>query len=193
MKRLLVACECSGVVREAFRAVGWDAWSCDFAPTAQPGQHIQGNALDVLDQGWDMMIAHPPCTHLAVSGARYFTRKQYEQTRALEFVMSLMQCSIPLWCIENPVSVISTRVRKPDQIIQPWQFGHNASKSTCLWLNGLPRLVPTSILSKPECGYWDNQTPSGQNKLGPSSNRAAIRSKTYEGIAAGMAAQWGEL
>lgn len=137
------------------------------------------------------MIAHPPCTHLAVSGARYFYRKQQEQAEALDFVRLLMDAPIKRICIENPIGIISSRIRKPDQIIQPWMFGHPESKATCLWLKGLPALSPTRILPTPESGRWENQTVSGQNKLPPSPDRWKIRSRTYEGIALAMAEQWG--
>ena len=191
--RVLIACEFSGTVREAFKRRGHDAWSCDLLPTEIPGQHIEGDVLKILDDGWDLMIAHPPCTHLAVSGSRWFKFKQREQVEALEFVRTLMNAPIQRIAIENPISVISSKIRKPDQIIQPWQFGHPESKSTCLWLKGLPPLVPTNVLPVPASGRWDNQTPSGQNKLGPSLERWKIRSKTYQGIADAMADQWGAL
>jgi len=189
--RVLVACEFSGVVRDAFDALGHDAWSCDLLPSEKWGHHIEGDVLAELDRGWDLMIAHPPCTHLAVSGARWFKDKRAEQEQALDFVWRLMLANIPRIALENPVSIISSRIRKPDQIIQPWWFGHRESKTTCLWLKGLPKLVPTNVLDVGESGRWDNQTPSGQNKLGPSPTRAAERSRTYEGIADAMAAQWG--
>lgn len=196
MKRVLVACEFSGTVRQAFRLRGYDAWSCDLLP-ADDGSpyHFQQDVLGVLGaQRWDLMIAHPPCTHLAVSGAAHFKTKVKEQREALQFVKDLMAASIPRICIENPVSVISTKIRRPDQIIQPWQFGHDASKKTCLWLTNLPLLVPTNILPSSGPGHrWGNQTPSGQNKLGPSPDRWKLRSKTYEGIADAMADQWGPL
>jgi len=144
-----------------------------------------------LGDGWDLMIAHPPCTHLAVSGARWFKDKQKEQAEALEFVRLLLNAPIERIALENPVSIISSRIRKPDQIIQPWQFGHSESKSTCLWLKNLPKLIPTDILPLPVSGRWSNQTPSGQNKLGPSPDRWKERSKTYQGIAEAMAQQWG--
>ena len=189
--RVLVACEFSGVVRDAFDALGHDAWSCDLLPSEKWGHHIEGDVLAELDRGWDLMIAHPPCTHLAVSGARWFKDKRAEQEQALDFVWRLMLANIPRIALENPVSIISSRIRKPDQIIQPWWFGHRESKATCLWLKGLPKLVPTNVLDVGESGRWDNQTPSGQNKLGPSPTRAAERSRTYKGIADAMAAQWG--
>ena len=188
--RVLVACEFSGTVRRAFQKLGHDAWSCDLLPADDGGPHILGDVRQVLHGGWDLMIAHPPCTHLAVSGARHFHRKQAEQADALDFVRTLLDAPIPRIALENPVSVISSRVRKPDQIIQPWQFGHPESKKTCLWLKGLNPLQPTDVLQ--DRGRWQNQTPSGQNKLGPSPDRWKIRSKTYPGIAHAMATQWGK-
>jgi site-specific DNA-cytosine methylase len=151
------------------------------------------DVLTILDDDWDLMIAHPPCTHLAVSGARYFAAKRADgrQQAALDFVRALLDAPIPRIALENPVSIISSQIRKPDQIIQPWQFGHPESKSTCLWLKGLSNLVPTNILPLPASGYWANQTPSGQNKLGPSPERAMLRAKTYQGVADAMADQWG--
>jgi hypothetical protein len=189
---VLIACEYSGVVREEFRKFGHDAWSCDLLPTETWGQHIQGDVTNWIDYGWDLMIAFPPCTDLAVSGAKWFEekRKDGRQQKSMDFFMMLANCYIPRIAIENPVGIMSTVWRKPDQIIQPWQFGEPESKKTCLWLKGLPRLTPTNILEKPDNGYWSNQTPSGQNKLGPSDNRAKIRSKTYLGIAKAMAKQW---
>jgi hypothetical protein len=187
--KVLVACEFSGTVRRAFRELGHEAWSCDILPAEDGGPHIQGDVRQVLGDGWDLMIAHPPCTHLAVSGARHFHRKQVEQAEALEFVRTLMDAPIPRIALENPVSVISSRIRKPDQIIQPYQFGHPESKKTCLWLKGLNPLQPTAVMQMR--GRWENQTPSGQNKLGPSTDRWKIRSKTYPGIAHAMATQWG--
>lgn len=191
MRRILVACEYSGVVRDAFAAQGWDAWSCDLLPTDSPGQHIQGPVESLLDQGWDMMIAHPPCTHLAVSGARWFAGKEKEQAEALDFVRLLLAAPIERIALENPISIISSRICKPSQIIQPWMFGHPEAKSTCLWLKGLPLLRPTNMLPVPSSGRWNNQTPSGQNKLGPSADRWKKRSRTYSGIAKAMAEQWG--
>jgi len=185
--KVLVACEFSGTVREAFKAKGHSAVSCDLLPTDIPGDHIQGDILEVLDQGWDLMIAHPPCTHLAVSGARWFKGKEKEQKLALEFFLALAEAPIPKICIENPVSVVSTKWRKPDQIIQPWMFGEDASKKTCLWLKDLPLLAPTEVITKK---IYSNQTPSGQNKLGPSPDRWKERSKTYQGIADAMSEQW---
>lgn len=191
--RALIACEYSGTVREAFRRRGWSAVSCDLLPPDDGSpHHYTGDVRDIIDDEWDIMIAFPPCTHLAVSGARHFHKKRDQQNEALGFISFLMyDHRIPYWAIENPVGIISTRVRKPDQIIQPWQFGHPESKKTCLWHEGLPNLRPTNVLPLPESGRWENQTPSGQNKLGPSPDRWKIRSKTYEGIAEAMADQWG--
>jgi site-specific DNA-cytosine methylase len=191
--RVLIACEYSGVVRDAFINNGHDAMSCDLLPTDSLGNHYQGDVFDVINDGWDIMIAHPPCTHLAVSGARWFKDKVKEQAESLEFVRRLMDAPINRIAIENPISIISSRIRKPEQIIQPWMFGHPEAKATCLWLKGLPSLIATDVLTKPECGYWSNQTPSGQNKLGPSKDRWKERSKTYQGIAIAMANQWGTL
>lgn len=189
--KILVACEFSGRVRESFRERGHDAWSCDLLPTEIEGNHFQCDVLEVIDRGWDLLIAHPPCTHLAVSGAKWFKFKEKEQAEALEFIKKLLDADIPRIAIENPVSIISSRIRKPDQIIQPYEYGEPESKKTCLWLKGLPKLVPTDILELPECGYWRNQTPSGQNKLGPSPTRERERGRTYWGIARAMAVQWG--
>ena len=187
--RVLIACEFTGTVRRAFREAGHNAWSCDLLPAEDGGPHILGDVRQVLTADWDLMIAHPPCTHLAVSGARHFHRKQAEQAEALAFVQTLMDAPIPRIALENPVSVISTRIRKPDQIIQPYQFGHPESKKTCLWLKGLNPLQPTEVMQMR--GRWENQTPSGQNKLGPSPDRWKIRSATYPGVARAMATQWG--
>lgn len=191
---MLVACEFSGVVRDAFRRLGHDAWSCDLLPTEAPGPHIQGDVLPVLTQEWDLMIAHPPCTYLSVSGLHWNGRVpgRREKTEvALDFVRRLLAAPIPKIALENPVSAISSRIRKPDPIVQPWMFGHPESKATCLWLKGLPKLEPTNVLPKPASGRWENQTPTGQNKLGPSPDRWKLRSVTYSGIADAMAAQWG--
>jgi hypothetical protein len=235
---VLIGCEFSGVVREAFRAKGHNAYSCDLLPAADGSPwHIQTDVLNVLDpskamlytglhleaalmfHGWDLAIFHPPCTHLAVSGAHLFKNKTKEQAEALEFVRKLLHAPIPRIALENPVGIISSKIRKPTQIIQPYQFGHDASKKTCLWLEGLPSLVATKLIDGrgscenkhvwkqsqgwpmfcPQCGksrkrfVWGNQTPSGQNKLGPSEDRAALRSTTYQGIAEAMAEQWGKL
>ncbi|MEI7466518.1 MAG: DNA cytosine methyltransferase [Burkholderiales bacterium] len=190
--RVLVACEYSGAVRDAFLAAGHDAMSCDLLPTDAPGPHWQGDVREVLNWKWDLMVAHPPCTHLAVSGARWFEGKAREQAEALDFVRLLMNAPIERICIENPVSIISSHIRKPDQIIQPWQFGHEATKTTCLWLKELPHLTPTDIVGRGE----RHVTKSGKSlpkwyNLPPSPDRWKIRSATYPGIAAAMAAQWG--
>ena len=182
--RILVACEYSGTVRDAFRALGHDAMSCDLLPTERPGPHYQGSVFDILLGGWDMMIAHPPCTHLAVSGARWWKDKRDEQGVALDFVRRLMDAPIPRIAIENPVSIISTAIRKPDQIVQPWQFGHGETKATCLWLKGLPKLVPTNVVAGREQRI---------HKMSPGPDRWKERSRTYQGIADAMAAQWGNL
>jgi site-specific DNA-cytosine methylase len=182
--RVLVACEYSGTVREAFAKRGHDAWSCDILPTDIPGKHYQGDVRDILENGWDMMICHPPCTHLAVSGARWFKEKQTEQVEALDFVRTLLYAPIPRIALENPVSIISSRIRKPDQTIQPWQFGHGETKATCLWLKNLPKLVPTNVVDGREARI---------HKMPPSPDRWKLRSKTYQGIADAMADQWGKL
>jgi site-specific DNA-cytosine methylase len=189
--KVLIACEYSGAVRDAFISQGHDAISCDLLPTDAPGPHYQGDVRDIIEDGFDLMVAHPPCTHLAVSGARWFKDKQIEQAEALDFVRLLLSAPIGKIVLENPISIISSRIRKPSQIIQPWQFGHPESKSTCLWLKNLPKLIPTDVLPLPASGRWSNQTPSGQNKLGPSPDRWKERSKTYQGIAEAMAQQWG--
>jgi len=181
--RVLVACEFSGTVRDAFRALGHDAWSCDLLPCeADPKWHIHGDVLEVLGSGWDLMIAHPPCTHLAASGARHFHRKQREQAEALDFVRLLMAAPIDRWCIENPVSIISSAITPPTQIIQPWQFGHGETKATCLWLKNLPQLRPTNCVSGREGRVW---------LMPPGPDRWKERSRTYQGVADAMAEQWG--
>jgi len=181
--RILIACEYSGTVRDAFIAAGHDAISCDLLSTEVPGPHYQGDVTDILNDGFDMMVAHPPCTHLAVSGARWFHLKQQEQAEALDFVRLLMNAPIPRIAIENPVSIISSRIRKPDQVIQPWMFGHGETKATCLWLKGLPKLTPTNIAKGREARI---------HKMPPSPDRWKERSRTYAGIAAAMAQQWGQ-
>lgn len=191
--KVLIACEYSGIVRDAFIAKGHDAVSCDLLPTDKPGPHYQGDVFDIINNGWDLMIAHPPCTYLAVSGMHWTTRglRDPKLTEdALDFVRRLMDAPIERIALENPVSVISSRIRKPDQIIQPWWFGHDASKKTCLWLKNLPLLVPTNMLHGDAKTRRANQTASGQNKLPPSKDRWKERSKTYQGIAEAMAQQW---
>lgn len=192
--KILVACEYSGVVRDAFIALGHDAMSCDLLPTDVAGPHYQGNVFDVIGNGWDLMVAHPPCTYLSVSGMHWTTRglRDPKLTEdALQFVRDLMDAPIARIAIENPISVISSRIRKPDQIIQPWWFGHDASKRTCLWLKNLPLLTPTDMLAGDSKTRRGNQTASGQNKLPPSKDRWKLRSATYQGIANAMAQQWG--
>lgn len=197
--KILIACEFSGVVRDAFRARGHDAVSCDLLPSERPGPHIQGPVEFVLEDGWDMMIAFPPCTYLCSSGLHWNIRRPGRAKlthEAMLFVLNLMGTgfvahNIPRIALENPVGCISTQYRKPDQTIHPWQFGHDASKRTCLWLKGLPLLAPTNVLPGGVKARRANQTPSGQNKLGPSPTRAMERSRTYQGIADAMAEQWG--
>lgn len=183
---ILVACEYSGAVKQAFRDLGFNAWSCDLLPTEIPGHHIHGDVLKHLKNNPDYyhaMIAHPPCTHLAVSGARWFKDKKNEQEEALLFVEQLLSANIKYIALENPISVISTKIRKPDQIIQPWQFGHGETKSTCLWLKNLPKLEPTDIVEGREQNIW---------KMSPGPDRWKERSRTYKGIASAMAWQWGQ-
>ena len=196
--KVLVACESSGAVRDAFIRAGHYAASCDLLPSESPlGDHFQCNVLDILDHDWDLLIAHPPCTYLSVSGMHWTTRglRDPKLTEdALEFARALMDAPIEKIAIENPVSVISSRIRKPDQIIQPYQFGHDASKKTCLWLKNLPLLKPTNHIPGRMVGgklRWANQTDSGQNRLPPSKDRWKLRSQTYWGIAQAMAEQWG--
>jgi hypothetical protein len=181
--KILVACEFSGIVREAFSVRGYDAWSCDFLPSELPGQHIQGDVLKILNWGWDLMVAHPPCTHLAVSGARWFEYKEKEQEEALEFVRLLLESPIPRIAIENPKSVISTRIRPPDQIVHPWWFGHGEKKLTCWWLKNLPPLKPTNIVE----GRAERVLNAPDSR-----GRQRDRSRTYTGMADAIANQWGE-
>jgi len=181
--KVLVACEYSGTVRDAFIAAGHDAMSCDLLPTEKEGPHYQGNVLDILGDGWDLMVAHPPCTHLAVSGARWFKDKVNEQAEALDFVRILLDAPVDKIALENPVSVISSKIRKPDQVIQPWQYGHGETKATCLWLKNLPKLVATNVVDGRE---------NRVHKMPPSPDRWKLRSTTYSGIARAMAQQWGK-
>ena len=182
--RVLVACEYSGRVRDAFINSGHDAMSCDLLPTDSPGPHYHGSVMDVLNDGWDLMIAHPPCTHLAVSGARHFAEKRADgrQQEAIDFFLALARAPIPRIAIENPVCIMSSVWRKPDQTIQPWQYGHGETKATCLWLKNLPHLVPTNIVSGRDARI---------HKMPPSPDRWKLRSQTYQGIADAMADQWG--
>lgn len=199
--KILVACEYSGVVRDAFTRLGHDVTSCDLLPTDTPGKHYQGDVRDIIDAGWDLMVAHPPCTYLCSSGLHYNLKRPGRSAlteEALEFVKFLWSAPIPRIAIENPIGCISTRMCKPTQIIQPYQFGHNASKATCLWLRNLPPLKPTKTIPPKLMVYrgktvkrWGNQTPHGSNNLPPSKDRWKIRSLTYQGIADAMAAQWG--
>ena len=184
--KILVACEESQVVCKAFRNKGHEAYSCDVLSCSggRKDWHIRGDVLDVVDDGWNMMLAFPPCTHLAVSGARWFAEKRADgrQQAAIDFFMRLAGADIPKICIENPVGIMSTVWRNPDQIIQPWMFGHGETKSTCLWLKDLPKLVPTNVVDGREQRIW---------KMAPSSERSVLRSKTYPGVALAMAEQWG--
>lgn len=184
--RVLVACEYSGRVRNAFRALGHDAWSCDLLESEDNSRHhIQGDCLDAIKQGWDMLIAHPPCTHLAVSGSRWFPEKRAsgEQQEAIEFFLSIARAPVPRIAIENPVCIMSSVWREPDQVIQPWQFGHGETKATCLWLKGLPPLVPTKIVLGREPRI---------HMMPPGPDRWKERSRTFEGVAAAMASQWAD-
>jgi len=192
--RVLVACEYSGTVRDAFTKAGHFAMSCDLLPTESSGPHWQGDVFEVVDHGWDLMIAHPPCTHLAVSGAAWFKEKIADgrQQEALNFVQRLMDLPIPMIAIENPVSVISSKIRKPDQIIQPWMFGHMEQKATCLWLKGLPKLIETANV-KDEMMKLPKNRRERLHYLPPGPDRAKIRSKTFDGIARAMADQWSAL
>lgn len=182
--RILVACEFSGIVRDAFSRFGWEAWSADFLPTEKSGFHVQGDVREILNDGWDMMIAHPPCMYLAVSGARWFKDKVREQGEALDFVRLLLSAPIPHIALENPVSVISSKIRRPDQIIHPWQHGHGETKATCLWLKNLPRLTPSNIVEGREGRVW---------KMPPGPDRWKERSRTLPGIARAMAEQWTQI
>ncbi len=198
--RVLVACECSGRVRDAFAARGHDAWSCDLQPSDAPGQHHQGDVRAILNESWDLLIAHPECTFLTVSnngpinnGCSLYTAAQAQQRRAdaVDFFMLMINANVAKIAVENPVGIMSTRYRKPDQIIQPWHFGDDASKKTCLWLKGLPTLKDANRLPGDDTTRRGNQTISGQNKLPPSKDRKKLRSMTYFGIANAMAEQWG--
>jgi hypothetical protein len=208
--RVLVACEFSGTVRDAFISVGHDAMSCDLLPTERPGPHYHGDVRDIIWDAWDLLIAHPPCTYLSSSGLHWNTRGRTVDGRprahltdeAVEFARLFIETAshIPMRAVENPIGCLSTRIREPDQIIQPWQYGEDASKATCLWLSGLPSLKPRAfhpprlVVHKDKWAMrWSNQTDSGQNTLGPSDDRWAERSKTYVGIAEAMASQWGQL
>ena len=195
--KVLVACEFSGVVRDALIAKGFDAMSCDLEPTESPGPHYQGDVFDIINDGWDLMIAHPPCTHLAVSGARHFAKKRADgrQQQGIDFFMALANCNIPHYAIENPIGIMSSVYRKPNQIIQPWQYGHDTTKATCLWLKDLPLLKPTNIVDKG--GVWTAKSGKRmsqwfyESSLLPPKEREKMRNKTFQGIADAMADQWG--
>jgi site-specific DNA-cytosine methylase len=189
--RVLIACEFSGVVRRAFRARGHDAWSCDVLPAEDGGEHLLGDVRHWLRAEWDLLIAHPPCTHLAVSGARWFPGKRAEQAEALRFVYDMLTAPVPRIAVENPVSVISSRVRKPDQVIQPHHFGHPEFKATCLWLKSLPPLAHTNALATPEKGSREWKEWNKVHRAPPGAERWKERSRTYDGIAEAMAEQWG--
>lgn len=184
--KVLVACEFSGRVRDAFTALGHDAISCDLLDTESPGKHFKGDVLEILNQHWDLVIAFPPCTDLCVSGARWFEKKRQDgsQQRSIEFFMQFVHCNAKRVAIENPIGIMSTKYRKPDQIIQPFEHGHGETKATCLWLKNLPPIVPTNIVDGREQRVW---------KMGPGPERAKMRSLTYQGVANAMAAQWGHL
>ena len=192
--KVLVACEYSGTVRDAFASIGWEAWSCDLLPSETPGRHIQGDVSELLSERWDLIVAHPPCTYLCASGMHWTARglRDPQLTEdAVAFVKQILESPCKHIAVENPVGILSTRIRKPDGYIQPWQFGHPESKKTGLWLKELPMLRSTEVLPKPAPGVWENQTPSGQNKLSRTKDRWAKRSRTYPGIAKAMAEQWG--
>jgi site-specific DNA-cytosine methylase len=184
--KVLIACEYSGTVRDAFIELGHEAMSCDLLSTDKPGPHYQGDVFEVINADWDLMIAHPPCTHLSVSGARHFAEKRRDgrQQAAISFFMRLAKVDIPMIAIENPVCIMSSIWRKPDQVIQPWQYGHGETKATCLWLKALPKLTPTNIVDGREARI---------HKMPPSANRWKERSKTFSGIASAMADQWSNI
>lgn len=195
--KVLIACEFSGSVRDAFIAKGFDAMSCDLEPTDAPGPHYQGDVFDIINDGWDLMIAHPPCTHLAVSGARHFAKKKADgrQQQGIDLFMALAESNIPHYAIENPIGIMSSVYRKPDQIIQPWHYGHGVTKSTCLWLRGLPLLKPTDIVDKGAVWVAKSGKRMSQwfyeSSLLPPKEREKMRNKTFQGIADAMADQWG--
>ena len=197
--KVLVACEFSGTVRNAFAKLGHDSWSCDLEATDVPGNHYQGNMFDIINEGWDLMIAHPPCTHLAVSGARHFEQKRADgrQQQGIDLFMSVINANIPMMAVENPIGIMSSLYRKPDQIIQPWQYGHGTTKATCLWLKNLPLLKPTNIVDKG--AVWTAKSGKRMSQwfydssLLPAKEREKMRNKTFQGIADAMADQWGNL
>lgn len=195
--RVLIACEFSGTVRDAFAKRGHDALSCDLEQSETPGQHYQGDVMDILADGWDMMIAHPPCTHLAVSGARHFEQKRKDgrQQKGIDFFMKMINAPIPMIAVENPVGIMSTIYRKPDQIIEPYEYGHPCTKKTCLWLKGLPLLKPTDIVDKGDVWVAKSGKRMSQwyydSSCLPPKEREKMRNKTFQGIADAMAEQWG--
>jgi site-specific DNA-cytosine methylase len=197
--RVLVACEFSGTVRDAFTKLGHDVMSCDLEPTLKPGKHYQGNVMDIIKDGWDLMIAHPPCTHLAVSGARHFAKKQADgrQQKGIDFFIALANSNIPRYAIENPIGIMSSKWRKPDQIINPWEYGHSVTKATCLWLKGLPLLKPSNVVDKGQ--VWTAKSGKRMSQWYydtsclPPRERERERNKTFQGIADAMAEQWGNL
>ena len=197
--KVLIACEFSGSVRDEFLKLGHDAMSCDILPSRTKGPHHQGDALQILNREWDLLIAFPPCTYLCSSGL-HWNKRRPERARkteeAFKFFMTFANSNVKRIAIENPIGCVSTKWRRPDQIIQPYHFGHDASKATCLWLKGLPKLISTSYIAPRIVNgkkRWGNQTDTGQNRLPPSQDRAQLRSLTYKGIAEAMAAQWGSL
>lgn len=189
---ILIACEFSGIVREAFRKLGHNAVSCDLLPTEIPGPHYHGDIEDILDYCWDMLIGFPPCTHLAVSGARWFPQKIADgrQQQGIDFFMKLANSRIPKMCLENPIGIMSTKYRKPDQIIQPWQFGHETTKATCLWLKNLPLLTPSCIVSKGPRKFYSNGKSQSLLYSKTGSQSGKLRSITFQGIGDAMAGQW---
>lgn len=194
--RVLVACEFSGIVRDAFAARGHDTWSCDLLPTERPGNHIQGDVLQVLDDGWDLMIAHPPCTYLANSGVQHLHKQVGRWDKMLagkDFFLALLNAEIPMVCVENPIPCRYAELPRYDQIVEPWMFGESTMKKTCLWLKGLPRLNPTQIVEKGRHYIGTDGKPNGSEwyQLAPSKDRWKTRSRTFSGIASAMAAQWG--
>lgn len=197
--KVLVACEFSGTVRDAFAKLGHDAWSCDLEASETPGNHYQGNMFDIINEGWDLMIAHPPCTHLAVSGARHFAKKIADgrQQQGIDFFMKVINAPISKMAVENPIGIMSSLYKKPDQIIQPWQYGHRTTKATCLWLKGLPLLKPTNIVDKGEVVTFASGKRMSkwfyESSQLPAKDREKMRNKTFQGIADAMAAQWGKL
>ena len=197
--KVLVACEFSGTVRDAFAKLGHDAWSCDLEASESIGNHYHGDVFDIINDGWDLMIAHPPCTHLAVSGARHFAKKILDgrQKQGIDFFMALANSNIPKYAIENPIGIMSSKWKKPNQIIQPWEYGHKTTKATCLWLKDLPLLKPTNIVDKGEVVTFASGKRMSkwfyESSRLPPKEREKMRNKTFQGIADAMAAQWGTL